>query len=66
MPRQRTPEDDLPLKPKPFLLLLTLQEGGPMHGYAIKKAMRERSEGAVSIDPGGLYRLIARLQREGA
>jgi PadR family transcriptional regulator PadR len=65
MPRQRHPEDLLPLKPKPFLLLLALQEDGPMHGYAIKKAMQERSDGAVTMDPGGLYRLIARLEREG-
>jgi DNA-binding PadR family transcriptional regulator len=53
------------LKPKPFLLLLVLQEEGPLHGYAIKKAMLERSDGSVSMDPGGLYRLIARLEREG-
>ena len=65
MPKSRTPEDALPLKPKPFLLLLVLQEDGPLHGYAIKKAMRDRSGGAVSMDPGGLYRLIARLEREG-
>jgi DNA-binding PadR family transcriptional regulator len=65
MPRPRNPEDVLPLKPKPFLLLLVLQEEGPLHGYAIKKAMQVRSDGAVSMDAGGLYRLIARLEREG-
>lgn len=65
MPRARDPEDVLPLTPKTFLLLLVLQEEGPLHGYALKKAMRERSSGAISMDPGGLYRLIARLEREG-
>lgn len=62
---RRTPEDALPLKPKPFLLLLVLERDGPLHGYAIKKAMHERSEGTVNMDPGGLYRLIGRLERDG-
>jgi len=65
MSRRRNPEDSLPLKPKPFLLLLVLQQDGPLHGYAIKKQMLERSGGRVAMDPGGLYRLIARLERDG-
>jgi DNA-binding PadR family transcriptional regulator len=65
MPRRREPEDVLPLKPKPFLLLLVLEQDGPLHGYAIKKQMLERSGGTVRMDPGGLYRLIARLERDG-
>ncbi|MEQ8329385.1 MAG: PadR family transcriptional regulator [Longimicrobiales bacterium] len=64
MPR-RDPEALLPLKPKPFHILLALEEGGPLHGYAINKSMGERSGGTVSMDPGGLYRLIARLERDG-
>lgn len=59
------PERALPLKPKPFLLLLVLEEEGPLHGYAIKKGMAERSGGTVTMDPGGLYRLIGRLERDG-
>lgn len=65
MPRARDPETVLPLKPKPFLLLLVLEEGGALHGYAIKKEMAARSSGTVSMDPGGLYRLIGRLERDG-
>ena len=65
MARHRDPDDVLPLKPKPFLLLLVLAEEGPMHGYAIKQGMLERSDGTVTMDPGGLYRLIARLERDG-
>jgi DNA-binding PadR family transcriptional regulator len=63
--RPRTPEDALPLKPKPFLLLLVLEQEGPLHGYAIKKEIQVRSGGAVKMDPGGLYRLIARMERDG-
>lgn len=65
MPKSRDPEDVLPLKPKPFLVLLVLHEEGPLHGYAINKEMNARSHGTVSMDPGGLYRLIARLERDG-
>lgn len=65
MTRRRNPEDVLPLRPKPFLLLLVLEQEGPLHGYAIKRAVHERSEGTVKIDPGGFYRLVARLERDG-
>jgi DNA-binding PadR family transcriptional regulator len=60
----RDPNSVLPLKPKPFLVLLVLEEG-PRHGYAINQAMTERSNGTVQMDPGGLYRLIARMERDG-
>ena len=65
MARATDPERVLPLKPKPFLLLLALEEDGPLHGYAIKKAMAARSGGTVTMDAGGLYRLIGRLERDG-
>lgn len=58
-------DDALPLKPKTFLLLLVLAEDGPQHGYAIKRALQERSGGTVSMDPGGFYRLVGRLERDG-
>jgi DNA-binding PadR family transcriptional regulator len=54
----------LPLKPKVFMVLLALREGAG-HGYAIRKDVLERSDGAVELDPGGLYRLIARLESDG-
>jgi DNA-binding PadR family transcriptional regulator len=61
----RDPENVLPLKPKPFLILLVLEEEGPLHGYAINKGLSDRSGGTVRMDPGGLYRLLARLERDG-
>ena len=65
MPPRTNPDDVLPLKPKPFLLLLVLAQDGPLHGYAVKQAMQERSDGRVSMDPGGFYRLVSRLERDG-
>jgi DNA-binding PadR family transcriptional regulator len=58
-------EDMLPLPPHLFHVLLALR-GGPLHGYAIKKAVLERSAGRIALDAGGLYRLIARLVDNGA
>lgn len=54
----------LPLPPHMFLVLLVLNRG-PAHGYGIKKAVAERSNGTVDLDAGGLYRLIARLEERG-
>ena len=53
-----------PLKPATFMVLLVLN-GGAKHGYGIKKEVRARSDGAIDLDPGGLYRLIARLETLG-
>ncbi len=47
-----------------FWVLLVLNTG-PTHGYGIKKAVAERSSGAIDLDAGGLYRLIARLEERG-
>jgi DNA-binding PadR family transcriptional regulator len=61
----RRPDEALPLTPTTFLLLLVLaEEDGPQHGYAIKKAMEERSGGTISMDPGGFYRQVGRLERD--
>ncbi len=49
-----------PLKPQHLLVLAALARG-PVHGYEIKKAVEQ---GGVTLDPGSLYRLIARLVDE--
>lgn len=54
----------LPLNPRVFALLLALLEG-PAHGYRLKQAVEEHSEGTVTIDPGSLYRMIAKLVDQG-
>lgn len=47
--------------PRPsFLILLCLAET-PAHGYCLKKAVEVKSAGAVRLDVGSLYRVIARL-----
>jgi DNA-binding PadR family transcriptional regulator len=60
----RDPRDLLPLRPVEFEILLVLAEGDS-HGYAIIKEAEERSEGAVRIETGTLYRGIRRLVAAG-
>ena len=54
----------LPLNPRVFALLMALLEG-PAHGYRLKQAVEERSRGTLTLDPGSLYRTIARLVDDG-
>jgi DNA-binding PadR family transcriptional regulator len=50
----------LPLNPRVFAILLTLSEG-EAHGYRLKQSVEERSGGTIRLDPGSLYRSIARM-----
>jgi DNA-binding PadR family transcriptional regulator len=64
MPPTPQPLSRLPLSPTVFLILLSLAEGDA-HGYQIRKHVIARSDGAVRLDPGSLYRLIGRLLDDG-
>jgi DNA-binding PadR family transcriptional regulator len=54
----------LPLNPRVFAILAVLLEV-PSHGYRIKQEVEARSAGAVKLDPGSLYRTIAKLLDDG-
>jgi DNA-binding PadR family transcriptional regulator len=54
----------LPLKPLVFHALLALKDQ-ESHGYGIKKAVAERTNGTTDLEPGTLYRLMARLLKQG-
>jgi DNA-binding PadR family transcriptional regulator len=62
---RRATDELLPLSPSTFLVLLCLRTA-PLHGYGIKKDVKERSQGQIDLDPAALYRLIARLESLGA
>jgi DNA-binding PadR family transcriptional regulator len=51
---------DGPLTPATFHILVTLADG-PTHGYAIKRAVEERTNGGVRLGPGTLYAALARM-----
>ena len=52
----------LPLRPPLFHLLLGLSQG-VSHGYALKLAAEERTEGVVRMGPGTLYESLQRLEK---
>jgi len=53
-----------PLKPVDLILLLALAEGD-RHGYALSQEVERRTEGAIRLEAGNLYRTLRRLLGEG-
>jgi len=52
------------LAPRDLLILAVLADG-PSHGYGIIKAVEERSEHDVLLDPANLYRCLRRMSTNG-
>jgi DNA-binding PadR family transcriptional regulator len=61
---EATTESHLPLNPRAYAILLVIADG-PAHGYRIKREVEERSAGTIELDPGSLYRTIAKMVRDG-
>jgi DNA-binding PadR family transcriptional regulator len=49
----------------PVLHILLALADGALHGYAIKQAVEERTNGAITLGPGTLYEAIQRLEEGG-
>lgn len=47
------------------LLILSLVEGRPRHGYEISKLIEARSGGALQFNVASLYPLLYRLEKRG-
>lgn len=58
------PRSFLPLRPVEFLVLLALAEQD-QHGYGLTQAIAERTDGAVRLEPGNLYKVLKRLVADG-
>ena len=57
-------DDTGPLSPTSYQILLALA-GRDRHGYLIRKAVEQQSDGAMRLGPGTLYAAIRRLEDEG-
>lgn len=64
MSRAATTKDLSPLTPVVFHTLLTLVDGAS-HGYAIARAVEERTGNSVRMGPGTLYGTLSRLSAGG-
>jgi DNA-binding PadR family transcriptional regulator len=60
MPRTPEPESFLPLPAVQFEILLSLYQEA-MHGYALIRDIRERSEGALELATSTVYAAIGRM-----
>lgn len=64
MARRPDPVSFLPLKTEVALIMMALKSRA-LHGYAIIKDVRERSEATVELQTGALYRHLRRLLDDG-
>ncbi len=48
-----------------YLLILRTLRGGPLHGYAIAKRIKEASEEGLEIEDGSLYPALNRMLVKG-
>jgi PadR family transcriptional regulator PadR len=48
---------------EPAVLAALAQQSA--HGYDLRRSVEEMTEGIVIVDPGGIYRLLRRLEQEG-
>ncbi|MEQ1823801.1 MAG: helix-turn-helix transcriptional regulator [Fimbriimonadaceae bacterium] len=46
-------------------MVLAALQVGPLHGYGIVRAIRERSEGVFKLGEGQLYPILHRLEEDG-
>jgi DNA-binding PadR family transcriptional regulator len=60
MTSDRSPHALLPLTAVAFEILLTLADSDS-HGYHIMQEVERRTDGAITLHPGTLYRALARL-----
>jgi len=47
------------------VLVLRTLAWGPMHGYAVSRWIRDRTEGELEIEDAPLYKALHRLERAG-
>jgi transcriptional regulator len=47
------------------LLVLRALQKGPAHGYAVSRYIRERTDGALTMEDAALYQALHRLEAKG-
>ena len=60
MARSKDPDDQLPLTPAVFHILVALSEG-ERHGYGIMRQVADDTGGALQLGPGTLYGCLQRM-----
>ena len=47
------------------VMVLKTISWGPMHGYAVTRWIRRRTDGALQVDDAALYQALHRMERRG-
>jgi PadR family transcriptional regulator, regulatory protein PadR len=47
------------------VLILKTLSWGPMHGYAVSRWIRQRTDGVLGVEDAALYQALHRLERRG-
>src|SRR5687767_12127990 len=47
------------------VLILKTLSWGALHGYAVSRSIRQRTEGVLTIEDAALYQALHRLERKG-
>ena len=63
-PRAASPRDFQPLPPHDLQVLIALA-AGPRHAYGLAQESQDARDGAVRLELGSLYRVLARLTASG-
>ena len=64
MARSKDPDDQLPLTPSVFHILVALSDG-ERHGYGIMRQVAEDTAGSLQLGPGTLYGCLQRMLSAG-
>lgn len=61
----RTQRDEIPPGTLDMLILKTLTQGGPMHGFEIADSILQTSDEVLQVEEGSLYPALQRMLLKG-
>ena len=59
------PSADVPYGTLDLMVLKTLEQDGPLHGYGIARRIEQIAEGMLALNQGTIYPALLRLEQRG-
>jgi PadR family transcriptional regulator, regulatory protein PadR len=63
--RSLMPPADVPYGTLDLMVLKTLEQSGPLHGYGLARRIEEVAEGMLALNQGTIYPALLRLEQKG-
>jgi PadR family transcriptional regulator len=60
-----SPPADVPYGTLDLMVLKTLEQMGPLHGYGIARRIEQIAEGMLALNQGTIYPALLRLEQKG-